>query len=355
MKNPRRFTTNTIHAGESDTSVATPIYLGATTNAQYLRDGNPTLDAFQEKVRTLENAAAAVSTASGMAAISQTLLALLRPGSRMVTNKRVYYWATELVHRVLPEFGIDVVIIDMGDMDQLEEALKTKTDVVYFEPLVNPTCAILDTVGILQRANGAGAITVVDNTFLSPALFNPLAHGADIVLHSATKFLCGHGDALAGIILTQDAEMGERLVKSRNTFGGILSPINGYLLMRGIKTLSMRMDRHCHNAQAVAELIASSPSIANVQYPGLPSAQGHQIAKEQWRGFGAMLNFQFVDAAARDRFFQRIDMIKPWVSLGDVGTLAVGGKNFGGELNVRMAVGLEDLEDISGELTHALS
>ena len=355
MEGSHRFITNSIHAGESETSSSTPIYLGATTDARYLRMGNPTLDAFEEKVRVLEGGATAVSTASGMAAVSQTLLALLRPGDRLVCNETVYYWSTELIRVTLPQFGIEVVPVDFTDLDALEVALQTQTTVVYFEPLVNPTCKIADTLGVIERGKAAGATVVIDNTFLSPALLNPLAHGADVVLHSATKFLSGHGDALAGVVVTKDEELGEKIILSRSTFGGILSPLNGYLLLRGTKTLSMRIDRHCVNAQAVAEYLEANRNIVNVQYPGLPSAQGHAIAKSQWRGFGAMLNFEFKESAAYDRFFERIKLIKPWVSLGDAGTLAVGGIHFGGEKNVRMAVGLEDLDDILEDLEHALA
>ena len=355
MSDKHRFITNAVHAGESKVSSSSPIFLGATTDARYLRSGNPTLDAFEEKVRALENGKRAISTACGMAAISQTLLALLRPGDRLVCNNGVYFWATELIYTVLPQFGIEVVAVDMTDHDALATALQTKTTVVYFEPLVNPTCTILDAPTIIAAAKAVGATVVVDNTFLSPVLLNPLQIGADVVIHSATKFLSGHGDALAGIAITHDEDLGEKIRLMRSTMGGILSPLNGFLLLRGIKTLSMRMERHCKNAQIVAENLAAQPNILRVQYPGLPTAQGHEIAKTQWEGFGAMMNFEFVDDASFARFFERVDLIKPWVSLGDAGTLAVGGENFGGVKSVRMAVGLEDIDDIIEDLNQALA
>ena len=358
MSRSHGFTTSTIHAGESKTESATPIHLGATSDARYLRSGNPTLDAFEEKVRTLEGGAAAISTACGMAAVSQTLLALLRPGDRLICHKTVYFWSTELIHVVLPQFNIRVETIDMRNLAEVERALSAqdaKTAVVYFEPLANPTLDILDAAAIIKLAQAAGATTVIDNTFLSPALFNPIAVGADIVLHSATKYLCGHGDALAGIIITKEAEMGEKLRTARSTFGGILSPLNGYLLLRGIKTLSMRMERHCQNGQAVAEFLAAHPAIGHVQHPGLPSAQGHEVAKQNWRGFGSMLSFEIPDVAAHGRFFERIELFKPWVSLGDAGSLAVGGDHFGGATWVRMSVGLEDIVDILADLEQALA
>lgn len=204
MSQAHSFTTNSIHAGEDETTSATPIYLGATSSARYLRSGNPTLDAFEEKVRALEDGAMAISTACGMAAVSQTLLTLLKPGKRLLVHQTVYYWSTELVHTFLPSLGVIVDTVDMRDPGALAAALANKPDVVYFEPLSNPTCEVLDAAAIIKAAKAAGATVVLDNTFLSPALFNPLPLGADVVLHSATKFLCGHGDALAGVVVTRD-------------------------------------------------------------------------------------------------------------------------------------------------------
>ena len=349
------FDTQSIHGGEAKTTSATPIYLGATSDARYLRSGNPTLDAFAEKVRLLEGGVMAISTACGMAAVSQTLLTLLKPGKRLVVHKTIYYWSTELVHHFLPSIGVNVDIIDMRDATAVAEALSSPVDVVYFEPLANPTAEVLDAAAIIKQAQAAGATVVIDNTFLSPYLLNPLKMGADVVLHSATKYLCGHGDALAGIVITADQTLGEAIHKTRSTLGGILSPFNAFFLLRGIKTLSMRVDRHCQNAQAVAEFLADHPQVKSVQYPGLESAQGHHIAKTQWRGFGGMINFIIKDSAAHDRFFERLEIFKPWVSLGDAGSLAVGGENFGGVKHVRMSVGLEDIDDLIADLQQALA
>ena len=354
MSQAHSFTTNSIHAGEDETTSATPIFLGATSSARYLRSGNPTLDAFEEKVRALEDGAMAISTACGMAAVSQTLLTLLKPGKRLLVHQTVYFWSTELVQTFLPSLGVIVETVDMRDPVALAEALAKKPDVVYFEPLSNPTCEVLDTATIIKAAKAAGATVVLDNTFLSPALLNPLPLGADVVLHSATKFLCGHGDALAGVIVTREQELGEAIHHTRSTLGGILSPFNSYLLLRGIKTMTMRVDRHCHNAQRIAEFLADQPKIRSVQYPGLADAQGYEIAKAQWRGFGGMINFQFHEVAEMDRFIDKLEMIKPWVSLGDAATLAVGGEHFGGPTHVRLAVGLEDIDDILADLRGAL-
>ncbi len=350
MKEPQSFVTNAIHAGEPETSSATPIYLSATADARYARGGNPTLDAFEEKVRTLDGGAMAISTACGMAAISQTLFTLLKPGDRLVAHQTVYHWTTHLIKEILPGFGIEVDLIDMTDLEQLEGALKKPATVVYFEPLANPRLDVIDSLAAIRMGHDAGARVVMDNTFLTPYLFKPLEQGADVVLHSATKYLSGHGDALGGIVVTADEAVGRNIVTVRNSLGGILSPVNGFFLLRGIKTLTMRMDRHCANAQGVAEYLEAHPRVLRVIYPGLPNSQGHAIAAAQWGGFGGMVSFQVEGQELRDQFLERVKLCKPWVSLGDAGSLV----SERGDDEVRMSVGLEDVEDILGDLEQAL-
>lgn len=346
------FITNTIHAGESEEASSTPIYQAATVGGGYLRGGNPTFDAFEEKMRTLEGGVRSISTACGMAAVTQTIMSLIRTGGRIVCHHTVYYWTRHFMTEELPGLGVDVHMIDLRDMRQVEAALAEKTDVVYFEPLANPTLDIIDTPTIISMAHEAGARVVVDNTYLSPYLFHPMEHGADVVLHSATKYLCGHGDALAGIVTTADEELGSKIIQTRNTYGGILSPMNAFLLLRGIKTLPMRMDRHCSNAQAVAEFLESHSAVARTYYPGLPSSPGYEIARAQWKGYGGMVSFETANEGVMNRFFERINLCKPWVSLGDVGSLVV---HQGGGNRVRMSVGLEDTQDIIQDLDQALA
>ncbi len=353
MKNDEHgFATASIHAGEVDYASSTPIHHGATVNAVYYRSGNPTCAAFEEKACTLDGGARSVSAACGMAAICQTLLTLLSAGSRLVTHHTVYTWTRELFGRDLPRLGIEVVSIDMRDPERLAAALETRTDVVYFEPLANPSCDIIDAISVIESARAAGAKVVVDATWLSPCLFRPLEHGADIVLHSATKYLCGHGDALAGVVTTRDAEFADELLRMRNVLGGILSPTNAYYLLRGMKTLPIRMQRHCENAQKVAEYLARHPRVRTVRYPGLPSTRGHDIARRQWSGFGGMLNFEVDGESTLARFLERVELCRPWVSLGDAGSLVV---EIRGTTWVRMSVGLEDVEDILRDLDQALA
>ena len=353
MRNDQHgFATASIHAGEVDYASSTPIYHGATVNAVYYRSGNPTCAAFEEKVCTLEGGRRSVSAACGMAAISQTLLALLSAGSRLVAHRTVYSWTTELFQRDLPRLGIEVVFVDMREPDQVAAALEKKTDVLYFEPLANPSCEIVDTPAMIEAGHAAGATVVVDATWLSPCLFRPLEHGADIVVHSATKFLCGHGDALAGVVTTRDEEFAEELVRMRNVLGGILSPTNAYYLLRGMKTLPIRMQRHCENAQKVAEFLAAHRKVRAVRYPGLPDTRGHQIAHRQWAGYGGMLSFDVDHESTFSRFLERVELCRPWVSLGDAGSLVTGVRE---TTRIRMSVGLEDVEDILRDLEQALS
>ena len=346
------FATEAIHAGEDETTSAMPIYQAATVGGSYMRGSNPTLEAFEKKICALDGGRRGIATACGMAAVTQTLLTLLKAGSRVVCHQMVYYWTHELMTVDLPNLGIAVEIVDFRDGDQLARALSKPTDVVYFEPLANPGLDVIDTRAVIDLARAAQATVVVDNTFLSPYLFRPFEFGAHVVLHSATKYLCGHGDALAGIIVTQDESLGDRIARTRTVYGGVMNPMIAFLLMRGVKTLPIRMDRHCANAQQVAEFLDSHPRVGRVYYPGLPASPGHEIAREQWRSFGGMVSFEITDENRYRSFFERVRICRPWVSLGDVGSLVT---NQGGPGRVRMSVGLEDAGDIIQDLDQALN
>lgn len=349
---PFGFATDAIHAGEDETSSATPIYQAATVGGSYMRGSNPTLEAFEKKICALDGGRRGIATACGMAAVTQTLLTLLKAGSRVVCHQMVYHWTRELMTVDLPNLGIEAEQIDFRDGDQLARALSKPTDVVYFEPLANPGLDVIDTQAVINLARSAQATVVVDNTFLSPYLFRPLELGAHVVLHSATKYLCGHGDALAGVIVTQDEVLGDRIARTRNVYGGVMNPMIAFLLMRGVKTLPLRMDRHCANAQRVAEFLDAHPRVGRVYYPGLSASPGHEIAREQWSGFGGMVSFEIADEGVHRAFFERVRVCRPWVSLGDVGSLVT---SWGGLGRVRMSVGLEDVADIIGDLDQALN
>ena len=348
----RGFATDAVHAGEDETASATPIYQAATVNGEYTRLGNPTIKAFEEKIRTLEGGARSIATASGMAAVTQTLLALLESGQRLVSHHTVYGGTIQLFQGCLPRLGIDAEMVDMTDLDALRAAVKKPTtQVVYFEPLANPTLDVIDVNAVIEIGHKTGATVVVDNTFLTPYLLRPLELGADVVLHSATKYLCGHGDTIAGVVTTQTEELGQKVTEARKLFGGILSPMNAFLLLRGTKTLPIRMEKHCDNAEAVAAFLESHPKVSRVFYPGLPSSPGHEIAATYLDRFGAMMSIELVDEDVRRGLLERVELCKAWVSLGDMGSLVIGQ---GGRRRVRMSVGIEDADDIIADLGRAL-
>jgi len=353
----RGFASRAIHAGEADFASATPIYQAATVRGAYLRTHpNPTIVALEEKVCELEGGARTVAAASGMAAVSQTWLALLRAGDRLVAHNTVYAGVQILLEQYLPRYGIEVEQVDMTDLDQLRRALEKPAKIVHFEPLANANLDVIDAPAAIEIAHQAGAAAVIDNTFLSPYLFRPLEHGADVVIHSATKYLCGHGDALAGVVTASTEQLGETIHSARSYFGGILGPQSAFLVMRGIKTLPIRMEKHCANAQRVAEFLDAHPKIARVFYSGLASSPGHGAASSYLTRFGGMVSFaptpdwHWNDADAA----KHLRLCKPWVSLGDVSTLVIDAEDLCPGC-VRLSVGLEDADDIIADLDQAIA
>lgn len=345
--------TDAVHAGEHREYSSYPIYQG-TTNPAYSRDSNPTIDSVEDKICALEGAEYGVATACGMAAISQTLLTHLKHGSRMVYHRCVYDGTIGLIDSVLRPNGVDCTSIDMTDLSQLENALTKKTDVVYFEVHSNPTIDVVDVAGAIVLAHNSGALVVVDNTFLTPYLIQPLALGADIVIHSATKYMMGHGNGMVGISCGPE-ELLKPVKSIRKYVGGIMAPFNAFLLHQGLQTLPMRMERHCSNAMKVAEFLNDHPKVKRVHYPGLPDDPGYNVAKKQLKGFGGMMGIEL----AGDRKLTSLKTIRERTSLGDVSSLLVTGfieqERRGIPANYyRMSVGIEDPEDIIADLDLAL-
>ncbi len=345
--------TDAVHAGERSENSSYPIYQG-TTNPGYTRDGNPTINSVEEKISTLEGAEIGVAAACGMAAISQTLLTHLRQGSRMVYHRCIYDGALGLIDTVLVPNGVDCKSIDMTDLSNLKAALEKKTDVVYFEIHSNPTVDVVDVAEAVKLAHNKGAIVIIDNTFLTPYLIQPLALGADIVIHSATKYMMGHGNGLVGISCGSK-ELIAPIKRIRKYVGGIMAPFNAFLLHQGLKTLPMRMERHCSNALKVAEFLDDHPKINRVHYPGLPNDPGHAVAKKQMKGFGGMMGIELNSS----RTLKEFEIVLQRTSLGDVHSLLVTGfiererrgisDNF-----YRMSIGIEDPDDIIADLKKAL-
>jgi len=344
--------TRAIHSGEVPWASAVPIHQAATVHGSYSRDGhNPTVEAFEEKVRLLEGGESAVATASGMSAISQVLMTLLKSGDRLVAHRTMYSGVQHLLRDLLPRFGFEVVQIDMTDLDLLADALRTPTRVVYFEPIANPYIDVIDAPRAIGAAREAGSTVLIDNTFLTPCLFRPLDFGADVVVHSASKYLCGHGDTLGGVASTSCPALGERVRRTRHYFGGILSPANAFLLLRGVKTLPFRIEKHCENAMRIAEFLARHPRVSQVYYPGLPSSPRHDVAASYLERFGGMLGFETAFDLDWEAVRSGLSLIKPWVSLGDLTTLMTQR----GPRRVRLSVGLEDPADIIPELSGMLA
>ena len=366
--NQTDFATRAIHAGSFAGTSAPPIYQGVNAphpekGVAYVSEvggvGGPTVAALQELVQTLEGAAWTVALPAGQAAIGHTFFALLQSGDRVIAHRNIYTYATVLLREDLPhKWGVEVEWVDMRDLAALENALQKPARLVYFEPITNPAFHLLDTGRICQLAHDAGALAVLDNTLLSPYLFQPLSAGADVVIHSATKYLCGHGDALGGVVSGQDPAIGDAITRFRRLMGGIMAPMNAYLIMRGIRTLPVRMERHCQNALKLALFLQDHPAVRQVRYPGLPDHPASAAVKAQYPAFGGILGFVIDPSLDHMAVRQRVRLGHPWGSLGDVGTLVAAPAadpfrdipaNY-----LRVAVGLEAIQDIIADLDQAL-
>lgn len=343
------FSTRVIHNGESPHASAFPIYQANTVDGLYIRMRNPTVEALEEKMRGLEGGAATVAMGSGMAAISHTLLGLLQAGDRMVVHRSVFVGVRTLLQDYVSKLGIEVEHVDLNSSGDLAEALEKPARLVYFETVSNPGLEVVDAPAVIRDVRRAGALVVVDNTILTPYLFRPLEAGADIVIHSATKYLSGHGDALAGMATFRDGELAGRVHKSRRILGGFLSPMAAFLVMRGMKTLPLRMARHCSNAQAVAEYLERHPRVKSVRYPGLPSAPDHSLARSFLEGFGGIVSLELHEHPRWEEFSSRLALCRPGMSFGDAATRVQR------EGPIRLSVGLEEAADIIRDLERALA
>lgn len=336
----------------------------------YTRLGNPTETELEEKIAALEGGDMAIATASGMAAISTTLISLLKKGDHIVAGDTLYGCTHSLISGLLPEYGIEVTMVDTSDIDNIEKAMKPNTKVVYIETPANPTLKIVDIKASADIAHKHGAKLVVDNTFMSPYLQRPLEHGADIVVHSATKYLGGHGDLIAGLIIGSKDIIPKMKMPYFKDFGGVISPFNAWLLSRGIKTLSVRMERHSENAQKVAEYLERHELIEEVYYPGLEHHPQHELAKKQMDGFGGMMSFELKGGIEAGKVLMNsVKMISLAVSLGCVDSLIQHPASMTHspvpkeerlkvgitDGLVRLSVGIEDIEDIIADLDQALA
>jgi len=355
--------------GYKDVDQWLDVALGRAPGHIYSRNTNPTVQVFEEKVRLLEGAEAATSFATGMAAISNTLYTLLAPGDRVVSVKDTYGGTNKLFAEFLPHWGVDVTLCDTTDHEAIEAEVAKGCRVLYLESPTNPTLKVVDLARLAAAGHRVGAIVVVDNTFATPINQRPLELGADLVLHSATKFLGGHADALGGVVCGP-AELVQRIYHYREINGATLHPMSAYLLLRGMKTLHLRVRQQNESALRIARFLQGHPQVAQVFYPGLETHPNHAIAARQMRGFGGVLSFILKgDSFATVRaFLPRLRYAHAAANLGSVETVAGPPATTSHvectpaeraamgipESLIRYSVGIEDPEDLIADLDQAL-
>ena len=336
----------------------------------YSRISNPTLALLEARMASLEGGEAGLALASGMGAITSTLWTLLRPGDEILLGRTLYGCTFAFLHHGIGEFGVTSRHVDMSDLQALENAITPATRVIYFESPANPNMQLTDIAAVAKIAHQHGIIVVVDNTYCTPYLQRPLELGADLVVHSATKYLSGHGDITAGLVIGSKALVDRiRLEGLKDMTGAVLSPHDASLLMRGLKTLTLRMERHCSNAQAIAELLADQAQVELINYPGLPGFSQYELAQRQMRLPGGMIAFELKGGiAAGRRFMNALQLFSRAVSLGDAESLAQHPASmthssytpqeraqYGiSEGLVRLSVGLEDIDDLLADIAQAL-
>jgi cystathionine gamma-synthase len=360
---------NSVSFGFADVDDWLAVATGARRGHIYSRNTNPTVEAFEEKLRALEDAEACTSFATGMAAITGTLLTLLTPGDRVVSIKDTYGGTSQLFLGLLPRLGMSVDLCETTDHDALERALSAGCRVLYLESPTNPTLKVVDVARLAAAARRAGAVVVVDNTFATPINQRPLALGADLVVHSATKFLGGHADALGGAVCG-DRRLVERIFRHREIAGASLHPFSAYLLLRGMKTLHLRVRQQNVSAVRIAVALREHAAVEEVFYPGLPTDRGHEIASRQMRGFGGVLSFTLRGGfAAGKRVLPRLRLAHLGAYLGAVETVAGPPATTSHvectpeerralgipEGLIRYSVGIEDTEDLLADLEQALA
>lgn len=375
-----KFETKVIHGGTQGDpvtgAVTTPIYqtstyhqkeLGGGAKYEYTRGENPTRFALESVMADIENGTDGFAFSSGMAAIHATM-SLLKAGDHIVMANDVYGGTFRLVNRIMAELGIKFTAVDTADSDALKAAMTPETKMVYLESPSNPLMHVTDIAEASKIAHEGGAIAVVDNTFASPYNQNPLDLGADVVVHSGTKYLGGHADLLSGFVVVKDAELAERIKFIQMSIGAVLSPQDSYMVQRSIKTLALRVQRHNENTMALAEFLNNHPKVAKVYFPGLPGTPDHEIAKKQMRGFGGMMSIELQPGLDVKKFVENLDVFLLAESLGGVESLievpavmthasipreiriANGIKD---EL-VRISVGIEDIDDLIADMSKGL-
>ncbi|NDI99986.1 cystathionine gamma-synthase [Flavobacterium sp. LaA7.5] len=379
-----KFNTKTIHGGQhpepSTGAVMPPVYQTSTfaqsspgvhQGYEYSRAANPTRTALEDALASIENGARGLAFSSGLAA-TDCVLKLLKPNDEVIAMDDLYGGTYRMFSRIYSEFGIKFHFVDMTDLDKLQSLFNENTKLVWVETPTNPLMKLADIEAIAKITKEKNVLFAVDNTFATPYLQSPLDLGADIVMHSATKYLGGHSDVIAGALVTKTEELGERLHFAQFATGATLGPNDSYLVLRGIKTLHLRMQRHCENGQKVAEYLNSHPKVKRVYYPGLESHPNHEIAKKQMHGgYGGMVSFTFASEKKEDsiKFLENVKVFTLAESLGGVESLANHPalmthasvpedkrKELGiTDDMVRLSVGVEDIDDLLNDLEQAFN
>ena len=391
MKEGYRFETLAVHAGESPCratgALDTPIYQSTTfvsadademaavyggekPGYMYTRYGNPTVHALEEKLAALECGEATQAFSSGMAAISSAILGYVRAGDHVVAARSLYGAAYDFLNKKLPSLGVSTTFVQSTRVEEFERAIRPNSKLIYFETPSNPILEILDIAALAQLARAHGIPSMIDNTFASPALQQPLKMGVTVVVHSATKYLCGHGDAMGGAAIGPKDYIRHLNQEIIRDFGGCLSPFNAWLILRGTRTLHLRVPAQCSNAQKIAEFLANHPRVGRVNYPGLPSHPGHDVAKKQMKAFGAMISFELKGGyEGGKKVMDRVKVFARAASLGHTHSLIVHSASTSHRAVpreqrlaigitdglVRLSAGIEAVEDLIQDLDQALA
>lgn len=374
------FETALIHGGiygdELTGAVNVPIYqtstyeqqgLGKYKGYEYSRTGNPTRAALEALIAELEGGKAGFAFGSGMAAIT-AVLSLFETGDRVIISKNVYGGTFRVLDKVFNHFGISYSIEDTTDLKSLDEKVTPDVKAIMIESPANPLLTVTDIAGVAEIAKKHGILSIVDNTFMTPYLQRPIELGVNIVVHSATKYLGGHSDVVAGLVVVDSDELAERIAFIQNSTGGVLGPFDSFLLIRGIKTLGVRMDRHVENAEKAAKFLLEHKAVKKVYYPGLPDAQGAEITKRQAKNGGAMISFELYENYDINKFFESLQLVALAESLGGVESLvchpaSMTHASIPYETRqkvgitdglIRLSIGIESIDDILADLDQAI-
>ena len=381
MSKYKRIESALIHGGvygdEYTGAVNVPIYqtstyeqpeLGKHKGWEYSRTGNPTRAALEALIAELEGGTAGFAFASGMAAVT-AVLSLFESGDKIIISSNVYGGTFRVLDQVFKNFGITYAIEDTTDLQKLDMKITPEVKAILVETPANPLLTITDLAGIAEIARKHGILSIVDNTFMTPYLQRPIELGADIVIHSATKYLGGHSDLVAGLVVVNDETLAEKIAFIQNATGGVLAPFDSFLLIRGIKTLGVRVDRHVENAEKTAEYLKNHKAVKNTYYPGLPAAQGYEINRRQAKNGGAMISFELYENYDIARFFKSLRLIALAESLGGVESLvchpaSMTHASIPYEIRqkvgitdglIRLSIGIENIDDLLGDLDYAIA